>query len=120
MERCLEPVDIRDPAGVENWHERYELYVLTNDKISTANKTAFYLTLIGKQAYDLLKDLAFPDDISTKTVDKLKKLLLNHLRPVHFEATERARFHNLPPGTGEPQRVPSTTTTSSCQVQFRD
>ena len=103
MERCLEKIDLSDPASVENWHERFDLYVQTNTQIDSTNQTAFYLTMIGKDAYDLLKDLAYPDPIRNKTVDALD-LLMGHLRPVHFEATERARFHNIIRRGEEPLR----------------
>ena len=59
MDRFLEAIDIKDPAGVQNWHERFNCYVQTNDKITAANQTAFYLTMIGKDAYDLLNPFGF-------------------------------------------------------------
>ena len=73
--RTLEKLDVQDPAGIEAWHERFDLYVVTNDKIKDSNKTAWYLTLIGKEAYDLLKELAFPDNLKDKTVAELQQLL---------------------------------------------
>ena len=104
MERCLEKVDLTDPAGVQNWHERFELYVTTNDRINDKNQTAFYLTMIGKEAYDLLKDLAYPESTRTRTVKQLQTLLMSYLRPVHFETTERAKFHNITRLGEEPLR----------------
>ena len=53
----IEPLDINDPTSVEDWHERFDAYVLTNDKIDDKNKTAFCTTLIGKDDYKLLKTL---------------------------------------------------------------
>lgn len=104
MERCLEKMDLTDPAGVENWHERFELYVITNDRIDGSNQTPFYLTMVGKEAYDLLKDLAYPEAPRSKTVKELQGLLMAYLRPVHFETTERARFHNISRRADEPLR----------------
>ena len=104
MERCLEKIDLTDPAGVDNWHERFDLYVLTNPRIDDSNETAFYLTMVGKEAYDLLKDLAYPETLKVKKVKDLKMLLMGHLRPVHFEATERARFHTIMRRAEEPLR----------------
>ncbi len=95
MERCLENLDITDANCLDNWKERFDLYVITNDKITAENQTAFYLTLIGKEAYNLLKDLAYPEALNIKTVPQLHTLLQNHLRPTNFAATERAKFHNL-------------------------
>jgi hypothetical protein len=95
LNSCLEPLDITDAASLDSWHERFILYTVTNSTITDANKTAYYLTIAGKAAYELLKDLAFPEDITKKAVDDLHKLLQAHVKPANFEATERAKFHNL-------------------------
>ena len=91
----IENLDISDVDGVEDWHDRFEQYCLTNPLINSTNATAHYITKIGKAAYRLLRDLAFPDKVSTKTVTDLKKLLTEHLEPTNFQAAERERFHNL-------------------------
>ena len=95
MDRALEPLDISEPEGLEAWHERFDCYTNTNEKITATNKLSWYLTLIGKDAYNLLKDLVFPDSLSSSKIDDLKSKLSSHLRPTSFELTERARFHNL-------------------------
>lgn len=91
----LEKLDIRDLENLENWFERFNLYVLTNDKINEKNICAYYLTLIGKEAYHLLKDLCFPDAPKDKNPDALHKILLDHLKPQNFELLERAKFHSI-------------------------
>ena len=105
MDPALEKLDVQDPAGIEAWHERFDLYVVTNDKIKDSNKTAWYLTSIGKEAYDLLKELSFPGKPKDKTVAELQQLLQKHLKPCHFEATERAKFHNIIRQPEEPLRA---------------
>lgn len=95
MERYLEKMDLSNPIGVAKWHERFAYYVTTNDKIDRSNETAYYLTMIGQEAYELLGDLSFPDDLGSKSVNEMKALLLGYLRPAHFQATERARFNSL-------------------------
>ena len=89
--------DLKDLTDIGRWHERFELYAFTNDKITAANKTAFYeyLTLIDKEAYNLLVDLAFPDNVKDKSVVDLNRLLVTYLTPTNFEATERAKLHNI-------------------------
>ena len=104
MEPTLEKLDISDPASLDNWHERFDFFADTNSKITTSNRISWYVTLIGKEAYDLLKVLAFPDSITCKSVAELQKLLRDYLRPTHYEATKRARFHNLSRRSDETQR----------------
>lgn len=91
----LENLDIEDIQGVEDWHIRFEQYCITNPKVETSNKTAFYLTFVGKKAFRLLRDLAYPNDITKMDVGQLSTLLLDHLQPVHYEAAERERFYNI-------------------------
>ncbi len=104
MERYLEPLDLADTAGIVNWHERFTLWARTNPNITNENRTAFYLTMVGKDGYNLLKDLAFPQNVNTRTVADLQMLLQGHLQPTNFMATERARFHNLTRRAGETLR----------------
>ena len=102
--RPIEPLDVEDINGISDWHERFEHLCKTSEKINASNKTSFYITYVGKQAYRLLKDLAFPDKVETFKVDKLQKLLEAHIQPVNFEAVEREKFHNLRQRPGESLR----------------
>jgi hypothetical protein len=88
-------MDIEDGASISDWHERFELYVLTNTAVTKANKTAYYVTMAGRSAYRLLKDLAYPQSVPDLDVETLKQLLVDHLQPANFEAVEREKFHNL-------------------------
>ena len=104
MERSLEPLDISQPSGIDRWHKRFNLYAQTNHRITDENKVAFYLTLVGKEAYDLLTDLAYPEEVDTKTIQELQNLLMGHLRSTQYELTERSRFHSLSRHPGESLR----------------
>ena len=95
MNRQLEYLDISEPEGVEFWHEYFECYVATNDKIVAANKMSWYLMLIRKDTYNLLKDLAFPNALGTYNVGDLNDLLMSHIRPSSFKLTECMQFYNL-------------------------
>ena len=96
MTACpLEPIDLDDIEGVEDWHERFAQYCLTDANITDDKKTAFYITYIGKRAYRRIKDLAYPKKPDKMTVDELQTLLKKHLCPENFEASEREKFHNL-------------------------
>ena len=91
----METLDLSNSAGVVSWHNRFELYCKTNKDVKPTNKVAFYLTHIGKEAYDLLVDLAFPTNVETESIANLKALIVNHIEPPNFEATERDKFNNL-------------------------
>ena len=91
----LKPINIKDVKSVENWYDRFSLYALTNKDINEDNETAYYLTLAGEEAYLLLKDLAFPKEISKLKAKELHLLLLKHIKPTQFEVTERATFHKI-------------------------
>jgi len=93
--QTLESLDIHDLNALEDWLERFELHAITNKAIKDENVTAFYLTYIGKEAYSLLKDLAFPKKLTDSNPKELHKLLIDHLKPQNFELTERAKFHSL-------------------------
>ena len=91
----IKPIDISDIHRIGCWHDRFALFCKTNSDIDDTNKIAFYLTLVGKQAYDLLVDLVYPRSVEDKSIEDLKMVLENHLKPVNFEANERAKFHNI-------------------------
>lgn len=80
---------------VEDWFDRFDLYCCTNDKITDINKTAFLLTMAGGEAYKLIKNLGFPKQPKDLQVSEIRKILSEHLRPMRFETTERAKFHSM-------------------------
>ena len=94
MDLSLEKLDIANSAELLNWHERFDLYCLTNSKITKENKTAYYLTLAGKEAYTLLKDLAYPKEIKDMSVNDLRDLLKSHLQIDSNVIMQRAQFHS--------------------------
>ncbi|VDP90265.1 unnamed protein product [Echinostoma caproni] len=78
---------------VEDYLERFEIWCITWKGLDGERKTAYFLTVIGKDAYSLLKNLALPDSLISLSYESLKTLLLKHLQPANFEAAERAKFH---------------------------
>ena len=75
MDKLLESLDVNDCVAVKNWFERFDLLMLTNNRINDNNKVAFLLTYIGKTAYALLKELAYPHAPNTLTVANIKNIL---------------------------------------------
>ena len=95
MSPVIEKLDLNDINSLEDWFERFELMCSTNKEINSSNKTAYYLTLVGKEGYSLLKDLMFPSKVANEGCEDLHKVLVTHLKPVNFEALERAKFHTI-------------------------
>ena len=60
--------------------------------------------MIGKDAYRLLKDLAYPEKPTSLSVSKMQTLLEKHLQPRNFEVAEREKFHTMSKKTEESHR----------------
>ena len=82
------------PSEIEEWVERFELWCSVR-KGGSENQAALFLTAGGRDLYSLLKNLAFPEAPANLPFEKLKQLLLDHVIPVDFQATERAKFNTL-------------------------
>ena len=92
----LEPINISDIDSLEDWFERFDLYIITNDEIDNDDKKrAHLLTLMGKHAYRLLKELCHPNLPSKLTPDEIKTCLTDYLKPKNYEVHERAIFNSL-------------------------
>lgn len=74
----VEPFDEKDDDG--EWYiERFELFVQCNNIIE-AKKVPTLLTIIGKDTYEILKDLCTPTKPDVNLTIKLKnvyKIILN-------------------------------------------
>ena len=97
-----EKLDVDNPDSPKSWYKRFEFYCKTNKNVTKKNKIAFYFTLAGKEAYDLLVDLCYPDETDGKSIDYLKLLPRNHLLPRNFETVERAKLNRICRNTDEP------------------
>ena len=96
----LENLDITKPEEIDSWHERFEYYC-TFRKVKHPNVIPFYLTWIGKPAYNLLKDLAYPNPVHAFTVQQLQQMLKQHIQSSNYTTVQRAKFHNLMRNKGE-------------------
>ena len=93
MDKLLESLDVNNYIAVENWFEQFDLLMLTNDRINDNNKVAFLLAYIGKTAYALLKELAYPHTPNTLMVANIRHIV-DHVKPRH-ETHERAIFNSF-------------------------
>ena len=90
----LEPLDINSGfRQIEDYLERFEIWCLTQDNLAAEKEAAFFLSVIGKDAYALLKNLVYPSVPISLSYKTLKDMLLRHVKPASFECAERAKFH---------------------------
>ncbi|VDP81214.1 unnamed protein product [Echinostoma caproni] len=59
------------------------------------SQSVLFLTLGGRELCSLVKNLAFLNVPAELPFEKLKSLLLDHILPVSFQATERCRFNSM-------------------------
>lgn len=75
-------------SDITAYMERIEQLFICNG-IEDTKKVALFLTLIGGEAYDVLKDLLSPALPSEKTYSALKTVLINHYGPKRLVIAER-------------------------------
>ena len=92
---AIEPLNLHGSSSeIQEWIERFEVWCSIR-KGGMQNQSALFLTLGGRDLYSLVKNLAFPDVPAQLPFDQLKSLLVDHILPVDFQATERAKFNSL-------------------------
>ncbi|XP_037502705.1 uncharacterized protein K02A2.6-like [Rhipicephalus sanguineus] len=84
----------------ESYLERFELFVQAND-IEEEKKLAVFLTVIGAEAYEVLKNLVVPASPREKTYEEAKRLLTEHYSPRSSVIAERCRFNKRTQHEGE-------------------
>ena len=80
--------------------ERVEQFLVAND-IKDKRKKATILSLIGSQAYSLLKNLVSPSIPKDKSYDELVAALKKHYEPKPLVIAERFHFHRHSQAVGE-------------------
>ncbi|VDO79532.1 unnamed protein product [Schistosoma mattheei] len=68
---------------------------MTKKDVKGGKIVAHFLTFIGREAYSLLKTLAYPEKPISLPYATLKELLLSHVKCTSFECRERAKFHKM-------------------------
>ena len=101
---------------LDDYVERLEQYFIANEIGSLAvgvddtaearetaqrKKVATFLTLVGPEAYRLLKSLLSPAIPASKTFPELIEVLGKHLKPKKLIVAERFRFHQRNQSEGE-------------------
>ncbi|XP_023311505.1 uncharacterized protein LOC111692037, partial [Anoplophora glabripennis] len=80
-------------SDITSYLERLEQLFICN-AVEADKKVAMLLTLLGGEAYNVLKDLLAPDLPSTRTYVELKKVLSDHYSPKRLIIAERYKFYN--------------------------
>ncbi|KAH7949570.1 hypothetical protein HPB49_012319 [Dermacentor silvarum] len=84
----------------ESYLERFELFVQAND-IKEEEKLPVFLTVIGAEAYEVLKNIVVPASPSETTYVEAKRLLKEHYSPRSSVIAERCRFNKRTQHEGE-------------------
>ncbi|XP_063636134.1 uncharacterized protein LOC134806743 [Cydia splendana] len=71
--------------------ERLEQYFIANT-VSESVKVATLITVVGRDAYELMVNLCTPARPATKTFDQLKAIMKSHLQPKPSVLAERFKF----------------------------
>ncbi|GAA47569.1 hypothetical protein CLF_100526 [Clonorchis sinensis] len=92
----MEPLNVDSTAqDVEDYLERFDIWYLTKPDVVDEKLTAYFLHFVGKEAYKLIKNLVYLEPPADISYNALKKIVLQHFKPIKFVATERARFNML-------------------------
>ena len=96
MDSALEKLDINASAReIEDYLERFEIRCMAKGNVKEDTKPALFLNFIGKDVYAVINNLTFPDSPISVPYEKIRNALLQHVRPMNFEAAERAKFNTF-------------------------
>ena len=85
----------------DKYVERMEQYYVANDVEDDKKKVAIFITVVGKDAYTLLRSLLSPEKPNTKSFAEITKTLSEHFKPKRIIIAERYKFHERKQEIGE-------------------
>ena len=107
-------IEVFDGDDFADYSERLDSYLLVNNigtvasdandatkKAADQQKVAAAISVIGKSAYKVLKDLCLPEKPTDKTYVQLKEILHCYYKPKVLEVAESYRFHHTVQGENE-------------------
>ena len=106
MATLLGHIEHFDPA-VEQWTqyvERLEQFFVANDVTGddkAVKRRATFLSVVGRDAYNLLRSLIAPEKPTEKTFEQLVAVLTEHYSPKPTEVMQRFRFNSRARKEGE-------------------
>ncbi|XP_065290987.1 uncharacterized protein [Dermacentor albipictus] len=84
----------------ESYLERFEHFLTAND-IADAKRLPVFLTVIGPEAYEVLRSLVVPAAPGEKSYAEVKRLLKEHYSPRSSVIAERCKFNRRVQQEGE-------------------
>ncbi|VDO77492.1 unnamed protein product [Schistosoma curassoni] len=84
-----------DFDAFEDYLERFEIWDMNEEDVEENIIVAHSLTLIGKEAYSLLKTLASPEMPITFPYLTLKKLLIDYVKYTNFKCGKEGKFRKM-------------------------
>ena len=75
----VEPFDLKGGEDVSEYFERLEFYFEANNITEAKRKHAVFLSVVGKDAYHLIRSLCAPQPLNGKSYIQIKILFKDHL-----------------------------------------
>ena len=98
----IEPFDPRNGEEWTHYVERLEYYFFANGIQAAEKKRAVLISVMGSQAYKLLRTLISPSLPNEKSFSQLVEVLKNHYNPKPSEIIQRFHFNSRVRKPGEP------------------
>ena len=83
-----------------SYKERFELFIQANS-VAADKKVSVFLSVIGLEAYTLLRNLCSPQKPQEKSYDALVKLIKDHFEPEPLVIAQRFHFNRRNQREGE-------------------
>ena len=87
----IEPFDVKD-GDFEEYKERLDQYFVANDVVDE-KKCAVFISVVGKDAYGVIRSLVAPAKPSEKTYTQITTAFANHIKPKPIVIAERFKFY---------------------------
>lgn len=92
----MAPVGMVEPfvpgSNFAAYEDRLNQFFIINE-VKPEQKTAYFITLMGAEIYELLTTLVAPELPSTKSYDNLMEIMRTHFAPKRSKHAERYRFY---------------------------
>ena len=97
----IEPYITNSSESITEYLERLEFAFAAHGVVQNDQKKSCLLTVVGKDTFHLVKNLAEPVPLTNKTYDEVKTLLTDHLSPTPNVIVERFNFYKRDRKEGE-------------------
>lgn len=89
-----------ESESITSYLERVDYYFTANG-VEDAKKVAVFLNAIGRETYNLLRNLLAPKKLAEQGLDELQKALKDHYEPQTVVVAERFHFYQRQQAAGE-------------------